>query len=669
MTDYQRVKERLKISILESISQNDIFHSEEYLQYSKENVHALVMSVADYMQNVFQVSLPENALRVNVKFTEEGSSHTEGSVITVNTSTPYALAYSDPENRHAVIQGDLFHEEGHILFSDFAILSSWLNGIRVGNLPVDAQIWQEAWTLAKQEPAFKRKMVEMAKAVNNIIEDAYIETELREVFEGKGEVVRSLASSNYGIFLYASPKWDDDIPASEMYLNVLLYALVLQIAISVPPEKEAFVQELVDCAKTAMHRNPKVRIERVTKVFLKLLPVLLEEFKQPQKERTTPNNFVVPSDMSCASDTDEKDATDSDFRLANPRSLDMDVDQRSGTQKSVFTFLTMNESGIMDSSDLKLQLQPKEQCISDAPRISDAVSLSAIDQIRSKIADTQASIMAEQQRMRDLQHIADETKANISIKRDISIRSNANAQYALVKQNVQRISRQMQREIINTIKKKRIGYKLTGLPFGRRFESSALYRQDGKVFSKRKAPNETPEMIVSVLIDQSYSTKTILANELFAALVIEDMCRGLEIPILINGYYYDSGLTKTVINSFSEPSSTDGKEHLRLMGLYSKGKTPTADALQYMLCRLNEYPRKLTKLLFVITDGGSTSGAERLPGLIKQAERDKVILIAAGVGDDRKSVMEEFPNKFLEISEIEALPYRMSQIIRNQLLQ
>ena len=105
------------------------------------------------------------------------------------------------------------------------------------------------------------------------------------------------------------------------------------------------------------------------------------------------------------------------------------------------------------------------------------------------------------------------------------------------------------------------------------------------------------------------------------------------------------------------------------MGLYSKGKTPTADALQYMLCRLNEYPRKLTKLLFVITDGGSTSGAERLPGLIKQAERDKVILIAAGVGDDRKSVMEEFPNKFLEISEIEALPYRMSQIIRNQLLQ
>lgn len=351
--------------------------------------------------------------------------------------------------------------------------------------------------------------------------------------------------------------------------------------------------------------------------------------------------------------------------------LDLNLENRATQQKSVYMFL--DEDQDLGSADLQGKLS-LDQFSDQIPAQAGVDSFNDdLKELLKEMAEEKASKQVELQRLSDLSDTAAQVSQKfcdktIEVNRIISVSPNAKNAYKFVEKAVQRLSKKMQKEVIDAVKRKRTGYKLSGLPFGRRFESNALYRQDGKVFSKRKAPNDTPELLVGILIDQSSSTVDIINKELFAALVIEDMCRNLDIPLIINGYCTSKKDTVS-INSYAEPDSADHKEHLRLMSIRSKGNTPTCQALAYMLARMKEYSRKVSKILFVITDGQSTSGKESLPDLISQAHSDKILLIAAGVGSDRKQVQEEFPDNFLEIDDLNKLAQTLGTIIRTQLIK
>ena len=255
---------------------------------------------------------------------------------------------------------------------------------------------------------------------------------------------------------------------------------------------------------------------------------------------------------------------------------------------------------------------------------------------------------------------------SISITRVVTPPVGAESVYQAVAGVVKSVSRPTQREIIKAIKDKRNGYKLTGLTMGRRVEASLIHDNDGKYFSKSKSPEDVPELCVGVLLDQSESTMGEIINyERLLALTIEDMCRSIEIPAIINGYSGGGGTVRII--SYVEPNSVDRKNALRLTSMRADGGTPTAEALAYMLNRLEKRPEP-SKILFVVTDGNSNNKAY-LPMLLAEAKRNHIMVIAAGIGACRQSIHSEFPENFLDISDMNSMPRNICNIIKRKLVK
>lgn len=385
--------------------------------------------------------------------------------------------------------------------------------------------------------------------------------------------------------------------------------------------------------------------------------------------------------------SDNNDCTDSSCKTSsifNSNNVGADAKNNAG-------------ENVRQQSKQEVGKNPQDKEIRNIPGGSGLPEKSAYDDVTSIVSDMQrtaAEAKTEKQREKDLREEAAELTdkyknmlaqrecpnisyfnqkarflngiGSISITRVVTPPVGAESVYQAVAGVVKSVSRPTQREIIKAIKDKRNGYKLTGLTMGRRVEASLIHHNDGKCFSKSKSPEDVPELCVGVLLDQSESTMGEIINyERLLALTIEDMCRSIEIPAIINGYSGGGGTVRII--SYVEPNSVDRKNALRLTSMRADGGTPTAEALAYMLNRL-EKRSEPSKILFVVTDGNSNNKAY-LPMLLTEAKRNHIMVIAAGIGACRQSIHSEFPENFLDISDMNSMPRNLCNIIKRKLVK
>ena len=117
-----------------------------------------------------------------------------------------------------------------------------------------------------------------------------------------------------------------------------------------------------------------------------------------------------------------------------------------------------------------------------------------------------------------------------------------------------------------------------------------------------------------------------------------------------------------------ESGSVDAKDKYRLTGMSSRGGTPTGRAIKYMAARLKKLPAA-NKLLIVSTDGRSADGADALQKIIKEAKKDGVTVIGAGIGESRSAVEKEFGNAFLDVSDMAKMPQLLAGVVKRHLLR
>ena len=120
--------------------------------------------------------------------------------------------------------------------------------------------------------------------------------------------------------------------------------------------------------------------------------------------------------------------------------------------------------------------------------------------------------------------------------------------------------------------------------------------------------------------------------------------------------------------SYVEYGSVDAKDKYRLTGMSSRAGTPTGMAIRYMTARLKKLP-VANKLLIISTDGRSADGADALQKIIKEAKKDGVTVIGAGIGASRSAVEKEFANAFLDVSDMEKMPQLLAGIVKRHLLR
>lgn len=125
--------------------------------------------------------------------------------------------------------------------------------------------------------------------------------------------------------------------------------------------------------------------------------------------------------------------------------------------------------------------------------------------------------------------------------------------------------------------------------------------------------------------------------------------------------------------SYAEPNEIDNGNRYRITGMSARGGTPTASAMAYIWRRLKKLPVDV-RLLIVITDGCSgdnmtLAGNEKsITKMIRDMRHENIIVVAAGIGEDRKEVEKEFGHTFMDISDIQMMPEQLVQLIKKHLV-
>lgn len=233
------------------------------------------------------------------------------------------------------------------------------------------------------------------------------------------------------------------------------------------------------------------------------------------------------------------------------------------------------------------------------------------------------------------------------------------------------ISRRLQKRVEAILSEKNDGGVCKNLLKGNKINPAAAACSNGKIFKRNVLP-DSQDLVVSVLIDQSGSMSgTRIEKALEMAIVIENFCSGLNIPLAITGHM--DGMNGVNLTNFIRFEDNSKSRKYNLAQLKSGGCNRDGFALKYCVDNLMLRPEE-NKLMILISDGRPNSNkysgklAEQdLAEIKKIFERKGGRLIAAAIGDDKEIISRIYGNSFLDISDLEKLPMKMVSIISKYL--
>lgn len=207
---------------------------------------------------------------------------------------------------------------------------------------------------------------------------------------------------------------------------------------------------------------------------------------------------------------------------------------------------------------------------------------------------------------------------------------------------------------------------------GSKINPAASADNKGRIFKRNILPENT-DMAVSLLIDESGSMRGLrIQKATEMAMIIEDFCRQLNIPIQIVGHRDISG--KVEIDNFIGFNDFGKNRKYKLTSIRSGGCNRDGLALRYCMDKLLSVDAD-KKLLILISDGAPNSreycgkSAERdLISAKTDFERRGGKLIAAAIGTDKETIKRIYKDSFLDISDIETLPVKMVSLLTRYLL-
>lgn len=305
---------------------------------------------------------------------------------------------------------------------------------------------------------------------------------------------------------------------------------------------------------------------------------------------------------------------------------------------------------------------------------------SDIDRMLDKMAERAACKQLENERLTELNEMAKSISygdihqgVNIIINRISSVDTDLMEQYDAVAPRLVTISKQLQRSIQKELKEHRQGGKQTGLVMGRRLDTHALCRNDGKAFYKNNLPNEIPELAVGLLVDESGSMcsgdRCTYARA--AAIILHDFCDSLDIPIMVYGHSTDG--RGVALYSYAEFDGFDSDDRYWLMDIGARSNNRDGAALRFVAERLSKRPEAV-KLLILVSDGqpadtgyDGTAAEEDLRGIKQEYQRKGVVFVAAAIGDDKPNIQRIYGDSFLDITDLEQLPGKLTAVVKKHI--
>lgn len=295
--------------------------------------------------------------------------------------------------------------------------------------------------------------------------------------------------------------------------------------------------------------------------------------------------------------------------------------------------------------------------------------IKAIEKARKQeIATAQANNEANNQLAQEGAKIGSEIGTKISVRRAAEVPQSNIDTYNRLSAGLLSVTKNLERRLKTTIRDEENDDAVAGLPMGSRIEARLAYHQDGKIFSRKNFPRDNPRLAVGYLCDESGSmSDEAIAASVRTAIILQDLCERMELPCYICGFT-TGGYSGCVDIITYVDKNVDGKDKYRTTGMASRGGTPTVPAMKYMGKKLMKDSTE-KKILIVSTDGCSGRGyGETVRDVIKKLQHDGVMVIGAGIGDSKPRIQEEFGSNFLDISNLDAMPKILCNIVKKNLV-
>lgn len=257
------------------------------------------------------------------------------------------------------------------------------------------------------------------------------------------------------------------------------------------------------------------------------------------------------------------------------------------------------------------------------------------------------------------------------------VKNGDKAEYQSIMRELKPLSKQTQNKVRDAVLQKRRSLTQKRQAHGSRLDISAYAKrrndEDFNIFINSKKPNKNPLMAVSVVIDESgsmsESNRYISAKK--SAILIEDFCRNLNIPVNIishNVNYIGNniGVCMKEYVHFDGPKS----ERYNLTRLYHSGRNRDGFPIRYSLSKL-KMRKEDFKLLIVISDGLPNDGNYQFPqakadiaDILKICKKNNVELLTFAIGSDVERLKELYGSeRLVDCRDLQKFPKTIGHIL------
>lgn len=647
--------------------------------------------------------------------------YTDYNGIVINACNHITWSMPTRKLRSMSIEGFNAHENSHNLFTDNRIAHAYFNSLEHGKFypkkptrlkgdqKLNAQGIIDA-LLDDTDPIPKTVILRTAKALSNILEDGYVDA--RYSYEFPGNPARGIALNNVR-FAETVPDIDTMIDKQFYPHNIVLNLLLEYVRAREVNNLTGYTGEYMDRFLAALplvdaciyDEDSRARFDAVNRIMIDLWPLMQRCFDDLRDKQQNDASSSSGSGNSSTPGTGE-DSDSDDGMGAVQDALESQLPQiapnftmKSGPVPFNGAFAPDEEqaqelleqvSKALSEETARIEAHRTETIISngDGSIVQDSeyegagyeFSATDIERVLEEIATGKVNESLEEELSEELQSEATSIQygnahrnINITVHRMSHVNQNLIDNYTAVAPQLLMLSKRLQRSVSVILRDKRQGGKQTGLYVGKHLDQHAFHRNDGRVFCNKRLPTEPINMSVALLVDESGSMCGCdrITKARATAIVVQDFCEKLGIPIMIVGH--TASCAHVELFSYADFKSVDKKDRYRLMDMSARYCNRDGAALRYVAEKLSKQNSDV-KMLFIICDGQpnddgytGTAAEADLRGIKLEYSRKGVQIFAAAIGDDRANIERIYGAGYLDITDLNQLPIMLTQLIARNL--
>lgn len=647
--------------------------------------------------------------------------YTDYNGIVINACNHITWSMPTRKLRSMSIEGFNAHENSHNLFTDNRIAHAYFNSLEHGKFypkkptrlkgdqKLNAQGIIDA-LMDDTDPIPKTVILRTAKALSNILEDGYVDA--RYSYEFPGNPARGIALNNVR-FAETVPDIDTMIDKQFYPHNIVLNLLLQYVRAREVNNLTGYTGEYMDRFLAALplvdaciyDEDGRARFDAVNRIMIDLWPLMQRCFDDLRDKQQNDASSSSGSGNSTTPGTGE-DSDSDDGMGAVQDALESQLPQiapnftmKSGPVPFNGAFTPDEEqaqelleqvSKALSEETARIAAHRTETIISngDGSIVQDSeyegagyeFSATDIERVLEEIATGKVNESLEEELSEELQSEATSIQygnahrnINITVHRMSHVNQNLIDSYTAVAPQLLMLSKRLQRSVSAILRDKRQGGKQTGLYVGKHLDQHAFHRNDGRVFCNKRLPTEPINMSVALLVDESGSMCGCdrITKARATAIVVQDFCEKLGIPIMIVGH--TASCAHVELFSYADFKSVDKKDRYRLMDMSARYCNRDGAALRYVAEKLSKQNSDV-KMLFIICDGQpnddgytGTAAEADLRGIKLEYSRKGVQIFAAAIGDDRANIERIYGAGYLDITDLNQLPIMLTQLIARNL--